>query len=109
MVDVAQEVFTYLQDQYLVTFVISLIGGYSAVKTVAHGKRMSPVGFFCLGLVGYFLGTIRISLHRDFGSSGSAPTVQLRLRLSRSLYRLFFPGLARSLHKTALSHPGSVE
>jgi uncharacterized membrane protein YeaQ/YmgE (transglycosylase-associated protein family) len=56
MVDVAQEVFTYLQDHYLVTFVISLIGGYSAVKTVAHGKRMSPIGFFALGLLGTFLG-----------------------------------------------------
>ncbi len=56
MVDVAQEVFTYLQDHYLVAFVISLIGGYSAVKTVAHGKRMSPIGFFALGLLGTFLG-----------------------------------------------------
>lgn len=56
MVDVAQEVFTYLQDHYLVTFVISLIAGYSAVKTVAHGKRMSPIGFFALGLLGTFLG-----------------------------------------------------
>ncbi len=56
MVDVAQEVFTYLQDHYVVTLVISLIGGYSAVKTVAHGKRMSPVGFFVLGLLGTFVG-----------------------------------------------------
>jgi uncharacterized membrane protein YeaQ/YmgE (transglycosylase-associated protein family) len=56
MVDVAQEVFTYLQDHYFVAVVISLIGGYSAVKTVAHGKRMSPIGFVALGLLGTFLG-----------------------------------------------------
>ncbi len=56
MVDVAKEVFTYLQDHYLVTLVISPIGGYAAVKTVAHGKRMSPIGFIVLGLFGAFLG-----------------------------------------------------
>jgi len=56
MAEVAQEVLTYLQDHYLFASAISLIGGYSAVKTVAHGKRMSLIGFFVLGLFGTFLG-----------------------------------------------------
>ena len=56
MQEIAQETFTYLQGSYWVSFMIALIAGLAAVKTVAYDQRAGGVLFLIVGLLGLFLG-----------------------------------------------------
>jgi len=54
--EIAQETFIYLQGSYLVSFMLALIAGLAAVKTVAYDQRTGVVLFLAVGLLGLFLG-----------------------------------------------------
>jgi uncharacterized membrane protein YeaQ/YmgE (transglycosylase-associated protein family) len=60
MIDVAQQVFVYFQENILATIVISLIAGFAASKSVTIGKQGGLIIFLILGFFGTFLGQFAI-------------------------------------------------
>lgn len=56
----AQEVIRYSLDHLIFTFAIAFIAGFSATKSVAHGKKGNLLILFPLGLLGFFLGQFAI-------------------------------------------------
>ncbi len=60
MVDVAQQVFIYFQENIFATLAISLIAGYAASKSVTLGKQGGLIIFFIFGIFGTFLGQFAI-------------------------------------------------
>ncbi|MBI4487452.1 MAG: GlsB/YeaQ/YmgE family stress response membrane protein [Deltaproteobacteria bacterium] len=60
MKETAQEVLEYFQENLLATLVIALIAGFSASKTVAHGKKGNFALYLIIGLLGSFLGQYAI-------------------------------------------------
>lgn len=64
MEQIAREVLTYLQENLLAAIVIVVVAGFAASKTVAHGKKGSPVLYLIVGLLGSFLGQFAV---RYFG------------------------------------------
>jgi uncharacterized membrane protein YeaQ/YmgE (transglycosylase-associated protein family) len=54
--EIAQEVFAYLQNHWIISLGIALIAGFAADKTVAYERRSSFFFFLIVGLIGLFLG-----------------------------------------------------
>ncbi len=60
MIEVAQQVIVYFQENIIATLAISFIAGYAASKSVTMGKQGTLIIFFILGLFGTFLGQFAI-------------------------------------------------
>lgn len=60
MIDVAQQVLAYFEENLLAALAIALVAGYSASKSVTIGKQGGVIIFLVLGLFGTFLGQFGI-------------------------------------------------